>query len=205
METLRFNEFDYITLLDSLKEYRYPRNRITTLLEKGDIIRVKKGLYLLGPSKRQTPYVPEILANMIYGPSYVSLEYALSRYGLIPEGVHTVTSVTSERNRSFKTPVGLFTYTYLRQEYYPHGITWNAVADGRGYLIATPEKALVDRVYREKGITSRSAMKELLFDNMRIDPDQLRTLDLAGMSRILSRYSEAHMKTLSSVIGELHE
>ena len=205
MTSLRFNEFDYTTLLDALKTYRYPRNRISSLLKKGEIIRIKKGIYLLGPDQRKTPYVPEILANMIYGPSYISLEYALSRYGLIPEGVHTVTSVTSERNREFKTPAGRFTYAYLRHEYYPHGVTWTSLPDGRGYLIATPEKALIDRIYMEKGISARSAMKELLFDNLRLDQNELQRLDHVRMGQLLNRYTETHMKILATVMGELHE
>ena len=82
MTSLRFNEFDYTTLLDALKTYRYPRNRISSLLKKGEIIRIKKGIYLLGPDQRKTPYVPEILANMICGPSYISLEGNTNPYSL---------------------------------------------------------------------------------------------------------------------------
>ncbi len=72
-----YEEFDYQTLLGALKGYARPRDRITALLRKGVIIRVKKGLYVFGEHERRRPYSREILANLIYGPSYISLEYAL--------------------------------------------------------------------------------------------------------------------------------
>ena len=68
-----YNEFDYLTLLSALRDYRYPRDRITKLLRQGTIIRVKKGLYVLGEGERRGPVYKEILANLIYGPSYISL------------------------------------------------------------------------------------------------------------------------------------
>ncbi|MBW1967626.1 MAG: hypothetical protein JRI48_09680 [Deltaproteobacteria bacterium] len=89
-----FEEFDYQTLLCILSGYARPRDKITDLLRKGDIIRVKKGLYIFGEGHRKAPYSREVLANLMYGPSYVSLEYALQYYGLIPERVEALTSVT---------------------------------------------------------------------------------------------------------------
>jgi len=70
-------EFDYQTLLECLKKYSRPRDKITDLLKTGDIIRIKKGLYLFGDEYRLRPYSREILSNLIYGPSYISLDYAL--------------------------------------------------------------------------------------------------------------------------------
>src|SRR5680860_1304511 len=70
-------EFDYLALLRSLQDYAYPRDKITTMLRRGDIVRVKKGIYVFGDAHARRPYSREILANMIYGPSYVSLDSAL--------------------------------------------------------------------------------------------------------------------------------
>ncbi len=90
MEQLRqfipYEEFDYLTLVGSLKTYARPRDKITALLRAGTIVRVKKGLYVFGPPLRREAYSQELLANWIYGPSYLSLEYALGRYGMIPDG-----------------------------------------------------------------------------------------------------------------------
>ena len=103
-------EFDYQALMSALSQYASPRDKVTALLRSGVIIRIKKGLYIFGRDYRREPFCRELLANLIYGPSYVSLEYALSYYGMIPERVETITSITSGRARSFVTPVGQFTY-----------------------------------------------------------------------------------------------
>jgi predicted transcriptional regulator of viral defense system len=79
-------EFDYQILQDALADYSRPRDKIRNLIKKKEIIRVKKGLYVLGDGHRKRPYSRELLANLIYGPSYVSLEYALSYHGLIRNG-----------------------------------------------------------------------------------------------------------------------
>lgn len=122
LESLRrsipFEEFDYQTLLDSLRGYAHPRKKITTLLRKGEIIRVKKGLYLFGERHRRSPYCRELLANLIHGPSCISLEYALHYHGLTPERVETVTSVACSRSRSFDTPVGAFSYDPKRKKHF---------------------------------------------------------------------------------------
>jgi hypothetical protein len=77
-QRIEHEEFDYQILLDALREYSNPRDKISDLLDKGVIIRVKKGLYVFGVQYRRRPIVREILANLIYGPSYLSLEYALA-------------------------------------------------------------------------------------------------------------------------------
>jgi predicted transcriptional regulator of viral defense system len=83
--------FDYQVLLDTLSGYRKPRDKITRLLAAGAIVRIKKGLYCFGDPFRKEPISREHLANLIYGPSYISIDYALSYYGLIPERVETIT------------------------------------------------------------------------------------------------------------------
>ena len=95
-------EFDYQFLTSKLQGYRYPRNVIHRLLKTGKIIRIKKGLYVFGESYRRGPVSRTLLANLIYGPSYVSREYALGFYGLIPERVEEVTSMTTKKNKEFE-------------------------------------------------------------------------------------------------------
>ena len=86
----------------------------------------------------------EILANLVYGPSYLSLEYALAYHGLTPEAVQTATSVTTQKNQIFETPVGRFEYRHLPLRFYPDGIERIELGENRGFLIACPEKALFD-------------------------------------------------------------
>ena len=146
--------FDYQVLMDALTEYRKPRDRITRLLASGMIIRIKKGLYCLGDVFRKEPLSREHMANLIYGPSYVSLEYALSYHGLIPERVEAVTSVTTRRSRDFNTSFGAFTYRMLKGPRYTVGAIIETIGK-TPFLVASPEKALVDKVWSDKRFSGR--------------------------------------------------
>jgi hypothetical protein len=137
-------EFDYGLLMGVLAGYKSPRAKVTSLLRKKIIVRVKKGLYVFGPELARRPFSHMVLANMCFGPSCLSLEYALSLHGLIPERVPVVTSVTPQRNKDFETPVGVFTYRYLHSNRYPVGICRQTLGDGTPFLLAGPEKALAD-------------------------------------------------------------
>ncbi len=191
-------EFDYQILLDSLKKYKYPRDKIKKLLKSGDIIRIKKGIYIFGEKYRRNPFSREVLANMIYGPSYISLEYALSYYGLIPERIETVTSVTMKYNKRFSTPVGLFIYKHIPSYAYPYGIDILEIGLNRSFLIAEAEKALIDKVYIDKNISLRSLKetKKYLFEDLRIDINQFKLLN----SQKLKLYAEVYkLKKLSFI------
>jgi predicted transcriptional regulator of viral defense system len=113
--SFEYPEIDSLQLQQSLKDYAFPRDRVTKLLATGDLIRIKKGIYIDPHS--QYPYSKGILANLIYGPSYVSLEYALQHHNLIPEAVHVVTSVTTGREKRYRTPVGDFDYAHMPQRF----------------------------------------------------------------------------------------
>ena len=101
-------EIDYLFLVSALKHYARPREKISQWLKSGDLIRVKKGLYIFAGEAKESLYSLEVLANLIYGPSAISLSYALAFYGMIPERVSTITSITPKRCKKFGTPVGLF-------------------------------------------------------------------------------------------------
>jgi len=116
-------EFDYAALMAALSGYANPHRKITTLLRDGVIVRVKKGLYVFGEEYRRRPYSRELLANLVYGPSFVSLDYALSLHGLIPERVSQVTSVTTRRGKQFSTPVGTFVYRPVPSDSFHLGMT----------------------------------------------------------------------------------
>lgn len=92
-QTVAHEVFDYQTLLTVSPDYTHPRDKIKEMLHRRAIVRIKKGLYLFGEPFRRVPYCRELLANLMYGSSYISLEYALHHYGLVPEWVETVTSV----------------------------------------------------------------------------------------------------------------
>lgn len=200
-------EFDYQALLDGLKHYSRPRDKITALLRQGAIIRVKKGVYVFGEGLSQRPFSREVLANMIYGPSYVSLEYALHYYGLIPEHVEALTSVTLGRGRRFYTPVGSFLYRRIPLKAYTIGIDQVELPGRRYFLIATPEKALADKIQDDRGtgLRTRTEMKEYLLTNLRIDPGRLAAMNVGLLSQIAVRYRSRKIRLLSDLAGSIHE
>lgn len=112
------------------------------------------------------------MANLIYGPSYVSFESALGYHGWIPEAVQTCASVTSLRPRRFETVHGLFSYTLIKQTPLMAGVLTGD--DGRGsFLVASPLKALADMV-ASRGLDWSDSRP--LVESMRIEPDDLETL-----------------------------
>jgi predicted transcriptional regulator of viral defense system len=196
--------FDYQVLLDALAAYRKPRDRITRLLASGAIMRVKKGLYCFGEAFRKEPLSREYLANLIYGPSYVSLEYALSHHGLIPERVETVTSVTTRRSRDFQTPFGAFSYRMLNGPRYAVG----AIIETAGktpFLVASPEKALVDKVWTDKRFSGLrvSDYAAYLSDDLRIDREALSRFDNSRLQVIATAYDSAKINNLVRYLKRL--
>ncbi len=205
IKSIPYEEFDYQTLLDSLHGYAQPRMKISAMLAKGDIVRVKKGLYILGESLRRRPFCRELLANLIYGPSYVSLEYALHYHGLIPERAETLTSVTCGRSRIFDTPVGTFSYRMIPLEAFRTGMDRVELDDGRSFLIAVPEKALADQIVADRGagITTQKELLESLLSSLRIDPNMLRELDPARLAEIAQHYRSRRVKLLADLVSRL--
>ena len=181
-------EFDYNFLKHALRDYKHPRVKINDLIKKEKIIRVKKGLYVFGPELAREPYVKETLANLIYGPSYISLEYALYFYDLIPERVETVTSVTSKRKKIFHTPIGIFSYLYINSFLYPCGVTLYQMDERHSILIATKEKALADVLYFSHKMMSEAQLKNHLFDDLRLDREELRGFNLRMVKKLARLY-----------------
>lgn len=152
---------------------------------------------MFGSKASQKPASLEVLANLIYGPSAISLHYALNYYGLIPERVHTVTSITNKRNKQFTTPLGEFTYHYLSPEKYAIGIDLLETANKTHFLIATREKALCDLIALETQnicFHSEHDVEHFLFDDLRIDDIELLKLDKNQMIEIADVYHNVRLK-----------
>ena len=137
---------DFKTISSKLSLYKSPRDKVSRLEKSNILIRLKKGLYIVSPDITNQSISKELIANHLYGPSYISLENALSFYGLIPERVYTTLSVTSKRKKSYNTPYGVFEYITVPIKYFSIGISQEIVQNSYEYLIATPEKALCDLI-----------------------------------------------------------
>jgi len=190
--------FDYQYLNGLLKDYRYPRNKIGKMLKSGDLIALKSGLYILS-EQYQKPLSLETAANLLYGPSYVSLEYALAYYGLIPEIAYQVTSVTNARKKVYYTAVGTFTYHQLKQEYYSLGYRVQKT-DTSAYLIASPEKALCDKLYLTKPQANAAALEVFLSENLRLDTSALHSLDAKLISALARVAKHVNLNQLKKMV-----
>lgn len=195
-------EFDYLTLCSLLTDYRAPRQKINELLKSGVITRVKKGLYVFAPGFNNEPICIEVLANQIYGPSCLSLEYALSFHGLIPERVVEVTSVTPKKNKYFDTPVGRFSYRYLAPSKYPHGIDRLLLDSRHPILIATPEKALCDYITLTPSVKfdSKQAARDFLESDLRIEPEYWEKLNTDLLDQLVELYRDPRLEILRSAL-----
>ncbi len=200
-ERIPEEEFDYQAVMHALREYAQPRNRITAFLRAGSLLRVKKGLYVFGERLRRRPVSRELLSNLMYGPSYVSREYALRYHGLIPEEVHAVTAMTTGRSRSFNTPLGLFDYSSLPLSAYAAGIHLASVNE-RQFFMASPEKALADMAYVQRGLLlrSRADVEYFLFENLRIDPGDVLRLRASVLHDISASAATQRVRFLSDTV-----
>lgn len=192
-------EFDYQQLISALSDYTYPRDKISRWLNSGELIRVKKGLYIFGKTAAIHPFSHEVLANQIYGPSAISLHYALAYYGLIPERVNTMTSITPKRNKLFTTSIGTFIYHYLNYKKYAVGIRLENLSSQRSFLIATPEKALCDVIYlidRSVILDTPEMIEHYLLYDLRMDKDSLKKFDIKILDEINQIYQDRRLNHL---------
>jgi hypothetical protein len=176
------------------------------LLDAGDIVRVKKGLYVFGDAYRRALVSRELLANLIYGPSYISLDYALAWHGLIPERVTAVTSVTTGRSRTFTTPFGLFTYRSLPEPRYATGALLRQ-GEQESFLLASPEKALADKVWDDKRFSGATiaAYEDYLARDLRVDIDRLRLLDGERLEAVRVAYNARKIDRLIRYVDTIRE
>ena len=202
-EAIPSEEFDYPVLIHALASFAAPRDKITDLLKKGIVVRIKKGIYVFGSLLRRRTISREVLGNLLFGPSYLSLDFALQHHGLIPEGVEIVSSVTTGRSRKFTTPVGTFTYMMIPLKAFRTGTDLVQSEGGLSYYMATPEKALADKLALERGlvVANETEMKTYLLDHLRVPEDAFGRLDKARMKRIEVAYGTRRIALLAQVVA----
>jgi predicted transcriptional regulator of viral defense system len=174
-------------LLDVLKDYKRPYDKINEMVKTNQLVLLKRGVYITGKSINNTTASPFLLANHLLGPSYISLDTALSYWGIIPEKVFEITSVTTQKSKIFNTDIGRFSYTNLPLPYYAFDIERIELSKTAVVLMASVEKSLCDKIITTKGILLRS-MKEttaLLFENYRMDSNILKNMDTTKMENWL--------------------
>lgn len=166
------------------------RNQIHRLIQKGVLVKLKRELYCLGTNYRSHSLHPFHIAQFIYGPSYISLESALSFHQLIPEAVKAITCVTSKRNKSFNTAEGVFNYhkiplanLYCQVKRYHN--------EDYQFLIAKPFKALCDYIYCYK--KDYQSLSELQ-DDLRLDLIELTLFSSTERQELIDYYNSQRVK-----------
>jgi predicted transcriptional regulator of viral defense system len=173
--------FRYQTISSILNTYKDPKNKVRMLEKTGKLIRLKKGLYVVSPKITNETLSKNLISNHLYGPSYVSLESALSYYGLIPERTVVSYAVTSKRKKHFETPLGNFEYISVPTSYFSIGLRQETQNKQYTFLIASPVKALCDLIITKAGIRfqSKNAIKKFLLEDLRFDTHSLSGWDLS--------------------------
>ena len=195
-EKISTDVFSYVELTDLLASYGNIRTKIQRLINKGEIIRIKKGFYMFPEALRRAPLNPAMIANMIYGPSYVSCDYALSYYGLIPESVLSVSSMTTGRSREFDTPAGYFQYFQHNAPDYSTGIQLE-----NDCLFASIEKAIYDKALIDRRFDGHDTAAYLEHD-LRLELSGLPKLNLKTLNSLKS-VARGRMKKLVTFMESL--
>ncbi|MDD2594468.1 MAG: hypothetical protein PHD11_01465 [Bacteroidales bacterium] len=178
--------FTYDVLASYFTSYKSPRQKIIELEKQGIIIRLKRGLYVVSPKISKKELSVELIANHLYGPSYVSMERALRFYGLIPERVFNTVSMTLKRSRTFQNQFGRFDYISCSTDYYPIG-TSQVVRNDYAFLIASPEKALCDQIVYTPKLQLRSIKSLLTYleEDIRFDMDEFYKMNISVFEKCL--------------------
>lgn len=183
-------------LNEELKSYANPGAVIHRMVRDGQLIPVRHGLYETDPDVSGV-----CMAMHIYGPSYLSFDFALAYYDLIPEAVSRYTSAAFKKHKTkeYRTSFGIFSYRDIPETAYPWGIDHHE-KNGYPYMIACPEKALCDKLYTISPVRNSSDMEMLLFDDLRIDKSRFTKMDRNKLTDLASRYKTTNHRILLKYI-----
>ena len=191
-----------ILTFDSLayqfKDYTDVKGKIRREVQSGRLTQIARGLY-----ETDAHADGKYLAGAIYGPSYLSFDYVLSMCSLIPEAVlGTYTSATFRKGKTkqYENAFGVFTYRDIPALAYPVGVKIRQEG-GYSYQIATPEKALCDKLYAISPVGSLKALRALLFDDLRIDEDEFRRLNFDDIRQLAPLYRSTNHNYLIKLLG----
>lgn len=172
----------------------FDRNNLTRWAKKGYLIRLRQGYFAFSEYKNKPDY-SLYFANRIYRPSYISLHTALSFYGMIPEAVVQITSVTPLKTASFSNDFGEYSYKSFKENLM-FGYDLKPIADNRTIQFATPEKALLDLIYLYPFYDSEQELEELRLDEYFMHYDLNKKLLLDYCSNFQSKALEHRVKLL---------
>lgn len=188
-------------LKQKYKDYSNPLDKIKRDAESGVIFRITRGLYETNENAE-----PCFLASSILSPSYLSFDWALSYYGLIPERVFAITSASlkERKNKTFINKFGRYEFSDIPVGVFSEGLTY--IENGE-YItkIATKEKCICDSLYKWRVVKNINDLKELLFEDKRIDENEFSNCDFKLMVRLASLYKKRNLKLLIKLIRKEYD
>ena len=192
--------YDFSTLKNKYSNYSNINQKISLETKRGNLVRIRRGLYS-DDIKVDAP----VIANVCYGPSYISFEYALYHYGLIPEYVSIYTSAcfNKKNNNTYITKNAVFEYRSIPNDVFNFGILYEKNETGINYKIASKEKALCDILYSKYPVRSIRDLRILLFDDLRIDVNEFYKLDFDFIIEIATLYHSNSINTLAKYLREV--
>ena len=191
--------YDFQSLSVKYKEYSNIYQKINNECKKGILVKIKRGLY-----SDDLYNDKEVIANICYNPSYISFEYALSYYGVIPEIVSTFTSATfgKKNNKIYHMKDCTFDYKNVPDEVFPMGILIMKNSKNISYKIASKEKALCDLLYSKYPVRSIKDLKTLLFEDMRIDENEILKMNVEFIKEIAPLYHSNSLNVLKKYLNK---
>ena len=186
-------------ILDEQRQYASPMHKFLRLVQEGEYIKITKGLY---ETDRSTPGY--LLAGSIYGPSYLSFEFALGHYGMIPETVYTFTSATFGKGRKkvFENFFGTYTYRDVPSSVFSMGIEIKEEGN-YSFMIASKEKAICDMLYKLSPVSNYKELQNLLFVDLRIDEQELKSINLENLGALAERYPNRNVKKFNGLMRRM--
>lgn len=168
------------------------RNQVTQWVRKNLLIQLKRGVYIL--KENQNRISKFALAHILYNPSYISRGSAMSFYGLIPDVVEQVTSITTKKTYLFRNAFGVFTFSHIKKNAF-NGFSHEKDEHGLDFFIAKPEKALIDYIYFNKVKTL-----DELFESHRLQA--FENLDLEMVTEFAKKIST---KYIINIVTDLNK
>jgi predicted transcriptional regulator of viral defense system len=172
----------------------FDKNNFVRWSKQGLITRLKPGFYSF-PEYLGQAGIELFIGNRMYKPSYISLHSALAFYGLIPEAVVQVTSISALKTKIFVNPFGTFTYKSVKSDLI-FGYDLKPLSGNHTIMIANPEKALLDLLYLYPFYSTRQEM-----ENLRLDEDFLHdSLNVVRMKEYISRFSSKALENRAELL-----
>ena len=178
---------------DPLNVYR----QLSRWVSAGKIYQLRRGVYTLAAPYRKTILHPFLAANRLQPASYVSLQSALSYYGMIPEYTPVTTSVTTRRPENLTTPLGRFHYQHIDQRWF-HAYRLLELKNEQSAFVATPAKALLDLIYLHPGADKQEYLVELRLQFM-------EQIDMIELNQLADQANKPKLKRAVEIIQQLRE